>query len=124
MTAPDIATPAMRAAFLRVVAAHAPGQTLDADSIRDDAKAGAQIPGNALGGLLRGACHAGYLFPVGYTTSRAESRRGGIIRRYERTRKAVDIVEAQQDSWDNQGVSNETAPAGNRGLTTTTVQES
>lgn len=121
MTAPDIATPAMRAAFLRVVAAHAPGQTLDADSIRDDAKAGAQIPGAAMGGLLRGAC---YLFPVGYTTSRAESRRGGVIRRYERTRKTVDVVDAQRDSWDNRGVSNETAPAGNRGLTTTTVQES
>ena len=96
MTAPDIATPAMRAAFLRVVAAHAPGQTLDADSIRDDAKAGAQIPGAAMGGLFKGACHAGYVFPVGYTTSRAESRRGGVIRRYERTSKPVP---AQAQEW-------------------------
>ena len=89
MSAPDIATPAMRAAFLRVVAAHAPGQTLDADSIRDDAKAGAQIPGAAMGGLFKSAKDAGYIFHAGFTPSTHPAARGRWVMRWERTSKPV-----------------------------------
>jgi hypothetical protein len=89
MTAPDIATPAMRAAFLRVVAAHAPGQTLGADSIRDDAKAGAQIPGAAMGGLFKSAKDAGYIFHAGFTPSTHPAARGRWVMRWKRTSKPV-----------------------------------
>ena len=91
MSAPDIATPAMRAAFLRVVAAHAPGQTLDADSIRDDAKAGAQIPGAAMGGLFKSAKDAGYIFHSGWRRSAQPAARGRWVMRWERTSKPIHV---------------------------------
>lgn len=122
MSAPDIATPAMRAAFLRVVAAHAPGQTLDADTIRDDAKAGAQIPGAAMGGLFKSAKDAGYIFHAGFTPSTHPAARGRWVMRWERTTKPV-VLQANAcangyEMWDNR---NAPAGAGNttRGLTET-----
>ena len=89
MSAPDVATPAMRAAFLRALSGYATGQTLSANSLHEDARLAAQIPGTAMGGLFRGAAEAGLIFEVGSTKATAPAARGRRIVVWERTAKPV-----------------------------------
>ena len=91
MTAPDIATPTQQRTFLAILSAIEEGHEVSANLLHDDAHHAAQLPANSLGGLFRGGCLSGYLAPCGYTTSRAASRRGGVIRTYRRTGKAVEV---------------------------------
>jgi hypothetical protein len=93
MSAPDIATPAMRAAFLRVVAAHAPGQTLSANTVHDDARLAAQLPGAALGGLFKGAAEAGLIFRGGFVKATDPAAKGRWLVQWERTSKPVRVDE-------------------------------
>ena len=124
MSAPDIATPAMRSAFLRLVASHAAGQTLSANTLHDDARLAAQLPGAAMGGLFKGAAEAGLIFRVGFVKATDPAAKGRWLAQWERTAKRVDVVETQGDSCENGVASNEAAPAGNRGLTTSPAKES
>lgn len=96
MTAPDVATPTQRRAFLRILAAHAPGQTLSANTLHDDAHRAAQIPGGAMGGLFRGAAEAGLIFRVGFVKATDPAAKGRWVVQWERTTTpvAVDVEEA------------------------------
>ena len=89
MSAPDVATPAMRAAFLRALSGYATGQTLSANSLHEDARLAAQIPGTAMGGLFRGAAEAGLIFRVGFVKATDPAARGRFLCQWERTAKAV-----------------------------------
>src|SRR5687768_13644843 len=89
MSAPDIATPQQRSAFLRIISATAPGHTISANTLHDDAHRAAQIPGNALGGLFAGAASAGLIFRVGFVKATDPAAKGRWLVCWERTAKPV-----------------------------------
>jgi hypothetical protein len=85
VSAPDIATPTQRRAFLGMLSAIRPGTTLSANLLHDDAHLAAQIPGNALGGLFRGAAEAGLIFRVGFVKATDPAAKGRWLVQWERT---------------------------------------